>query len=178
MRIGSEPGGSDICSPIALASGYRLIPKFGNAGSDTHWFLNGAGLIAGETYYWSVQTLDTAFSGSAFAVEDSVQYAFSDVSDPEFLPTRFALHPNRPNPGRPSTVIVFDLPEPSAVRLLVFDVLGRQVASLAEGPHPAGRHAVAWNGQATGGIPVQTGVYFYRLEVESFAQTRKMMITR
>jgi len=163
---------------LALSSGERLIPQLGNAGSNIHWFLDGTDLPPGETLYWSVQALDAAFAGSAFAAEDSVQFGSSAVGETELLPTRYVLHANRPNPGRPRTVIVFDLPEPCEVRLRVFDVTGRQVAALTEGLHPAGRHAVPWNGQTVTADRVQTGVYFYRLEAGSFSQTRKMMIAQ
>ena len=179
LRVGTTPGGSEIMSAMAnLGTGYREIVQLGNTHHNQSWTLDLGQWNQYEQYYWSVQALDTGFSGSAFAAEDSILITYSGVSDPEFIPASFALHPNRPNPGGPGTVIVFDLPEPCAVRLQVFDVSGRQVASLAQGRHPAGRHAVPWNGRAASAEHVRTGVYFYRLEAGSFTQTRKMLITR
>jgi hypothetical protein len=73
------------------------------------------------------------------------------------LPTVFALHQNYPNPFNPTTEIRFDLPDAGNVSLVVYDVLGREVANLATGFREAGYHSATWNasGQAS-------GVYFAR----------------
>lgn len=76
------------------------------------------------------------------------------------LPTVFALHQNYPNPFNPSTQIKFDLPEPSTVLLIIYDVLGRQVAELASGYHEAGYHSVTWNPSNKA-----SGVYLARFDV-------------
>jgi hypothetical protein len=73
------------------------------------------------------------------------------------LPTRYALHEGYPNPFNPSTQITFDLPEPSHVSLVIYDVLGRKVAELENGMKEAGYHSATWNGSA-----VASGVYFAR----------------
>ncbi|RMF64848.1 MAG: T9SS C-terminal target domain-containing protein, partial [Bacteroidetes bacterium] len=89
------------------------------------------------------------------------------------VPVRFALGVNYPNPFNPSTTISFDLPRPETVRLTVYDVAGRRVATLAEGTYPAGTHRVTWE---AGGLA--SGVYLYRLEAGDFVQTRKMMLVK
>ena len=96
----------------------------------------------------------------------------SDAAEQRIIPASFALHQNQPNPGRSETVIVFDLPGACKVRLQIFDVAGRRVATLAKGEHIAGRHAVTWNGQG------QAGVYFYNFTAGEFEQTRRMLIAR
>jgi hypothetical protein len=73
------------------------------------------------------------------------------------LPTEFALSQNYPNPFNPTTTIRFDLPENSNVLLVVYDVLGRKVAELANGNHPAGYHSAIWNAS-----DVASGIYFAR----------------
>ncbi len=71
LRIGTSPGGVDILSPEAdVATGYRLIPAFGNVGetlSNTTY----ASALPGGFYYWSVQAVDTSFAGSPFAAEST-----------------------------------------------------------------------------------------------------------
>ncbi len=73
------------------------------------------------------------------------------------IPTSFELHQNYPNPFNPTTTINFDLPEPSRVSLIVYDVLGRKVVELANDLYETGYHSAEWN--ASG---VASGVYFAR----------------
>ena len=89
------------------------------------------------------------------------------------LPEKFDLKPNYPNPFNPSTQIAFDLPESADVRLTVFDVLGRQVATLINQPMKAGTHTVSFDAQR-----LASGVYIYRLEAGSFSMTRNMMLIK
>jgi hypothetical protein len=80
------------------------------------------------------------------------------------VPRAYALGQNFPNPFNPSTVLRFDLPEESHVRLAVFDLLGREVRRLADELRPAGIHSIRWDGTADGGNDTASGVYFARLE--------------
>lgn len=68
-----------------------------------------------------------------------------------------------PNPFRRATTLELALPRAGRVRLDVFDISGRRVATLADAAFPAGRHAIVWDGRDTAGRPVATGVYFLRL---------------
>ena len=89
------------------------------------------------------------------------------------VPTSFALHAAYPNPFNPTAEIAFDLPEASDVRLAVYDVMGREVTRLAEGPMGAGSHRVRFE---AAGLP--SGVYLYRLEAGTFAQTERMTLVK
>ncbi len=89
------------------------------------------------------------------------------------VPTEFALHGNYPNPFNPSTSIGFDLPASSNVRLIVFDLLGREVVQLVDGEMPAGKHAVTW---LAGGVP--SGLYLYRIDADDFSKTRQMVLLK
>lgn len=66
VRIGTTPGGSNVVSPMALGSGWRLLPQIGNAQSGLTARFH---LPFGPVYYWSVQAVDSAFAGSSFAAE-------------------------------------------------------------------------------------------------------------
>ena len=66
LRVGTTGGGSEIVSPLSRSTGTRLVPQDGNVGERTIYMITG--LPAG-IYYWSVQTVDTSFAGSAFASE-------------------------------------------------------------------------------------------------------------
>ena len=89
------------------------------------------------------------------------------------VPETFALHAAYPNPFNPTAEIGFDLPEASNVRLVVYDVMGREVARLADGLMGAGSHRVRFE---AAGLP--SGVYLYRLEAGAFAQTERMTLVK
>lgn len=69
LRVGRTPGGSEIAAAMSAGNGYRLVPQPGNIQHGITATLTS--LTANATYYWSVQAIDTAFSGSAFAGEQS-----------------------------------------------------------------------------------------------------------
>ena len=95
------------------------------------------------------------------------------VTDAADLPAAFALHGNYPNPFNPTTQIAFDLPEQTDVRLTVYDVLGRRVRVLVDGPVAAGRHTFAFDAR-----DLPSGTYVYRLDAGSFTQTRMMLLVK
>lgn len=69
LRVGTTPGGDDISSPMSLNSGLRLLPEMGYANSSCSWKIRSTALPQSADCYWSVQAIDTAFSGSVFATE-------------------------------------------------------------------------------------------------------------
>ncbi|MCB9516336.1 MAG: S8 family serine peptidase [Candidatus Latescibacteria bacterium] len=95
---------------------------------------------------------------------------------PKTVPAVFALGQNHPNPFNPKTTIRFSLPDAGQARLFVFDVNGRQVATLIDEHLEAGEHTVDWNGRDDAGVRVSSGVYFYRLDAPDHTQTRKMLL--
>lgn len=94
------------------------------------------------------------------------------------LPEQFSLLPNYPNPFNPSTTISYTLPVQSRVRLAVYNVLGQEVAVLVDREQAAGPYSVEWRGETSGGRPVASGIYFYRLATEQQTFTRKMVLLK
>jgi hypothetical protein len=90
-------------------------------------------------------------------LQDTSSTRLAKSASHEVLPQAFFLHPNHPNPFNPSTTISFDVPEVSHVSLVVYDVLGRQVAGLVNGSYEAGYHSVTWNASS-----FASGVYLAR----------------
>ncbi len=80
------------------------------------------------------------------------------------LPETVMLHPNYPNPFNPETTIAFDLPIEKQVRVIIYNILGREVKVLYKGSASAGQHKMRWNGKNEQEIPVAAGIYFCRLE--------------
>jgi hypothetical protein len=89
------------------------------------------------------------------------------------LPKQFALSQNYPNPFNPTTIIAYQLPVAGNVSLKIFDMLGKEVATLVNGRQDAGAYTVDFNASQ-----LSSGVYFYRLQSGSFVQTRKMMLVK
>lgn len=78
------------------------------------------------------------------------------------LPIRYAVHENYPNPFNPVTKIRFDIPEPSTVSLIIYDVMGREVRRLVDGAVDPGYHTAAWDARNSSGTGVSSGIYIYR----------------
>jgi hypothetical protein len=88
-------------------------------------------------------------------------------------PTSFSLEQNYPNPFNPATNIAFTLPAKSFVSLKIFDVIGREIATVVSEELSSGPHAYTWNAGALG-----SGVYFYRLQAGSFIETKKLILIK
>ncbi len=91
---------------------------------------------------------------------------------------RSRLHPNRPNPFRPSTAIFFDVAGEASgpVEVAVFDVGGRRVKTLVDGPLDPGQYELRWDGRDDSGSRLASGVYFLRLETSGGRDSRKMTV--
>ena len=98
--------------------------------------------------------------------------------DPLPVPTSFELAQNYPNPFNPTTEIRFSLPKTSNVKLVIFDVMGRTVATLVDGVKEAGAHRAMWNGRRDDGQGASSGVYFYHIQAEGFTATKKMTLIK
>jgi hypothetical protein len=94
------------------------------------------------------------------------------------VPHQYALLQNYPNPFNPNTTIPFELAEAGHVQMIVYDLLGRQVAELENGDFTAGRHVARWNGQNAAGENVASGVYVVRLNAGHFEAVRKLQLVR
>lgn len=100
----------------------------------------------------------------------------TDVSDNSFIPNEFTLSQNYPNPFNPSTIIRYQIPKSGIVRLKIYDVLGKEVATLVDEYKEAGRYEVEFNvGQSNS---LSSGVYIYRLSSGNYTASRKMMILK
>ena len=89
------------------------------------------------------------------------------------LPKNFALNQNYPNPFNPSTVISYQLASDTRATLKVYDILGREVATLVDGYQTAGVHQVQFNAQN-----LSSGVYFYRLSAPGQDFVKKMLLMK
>jgi len=91
----------------------------------------------------------------------------------KLMHNRFILEQNYPNPFNPTTTIAYEITQQGFVTLKVYDILGREVATLVNEEKPSGNYEVEF-----GGIGLPSGVYFYTLKVGDFIQTRKMILLK
>jgi len=173
--------------PIKVGAEIRATPTITDANGDGRTDL----LLAGwdqQVYLWSFSGLFIrrnvpwgAFKGNM--LRNGV-YAYREPTDAGdasvVIPLRTALHANVPNPFNPTTVIRFDVggEVPQAVRLVVYDVRGRQVRSLLDSRLAPGRYSERWDGRDDLRRSVASGVYFYELTTPDLSRTRKMILLR
>jgi hypothetical protein len=103
---------------------------------------------------------------------------FKQDEDFPKMPTEFRLAQNYPNPFNPATEIEFSLPTSCDVTLEIYNTLGQRVATPIQEFLTAGYHTVFWNSNNSGGSPVASGIYFYRLKAGNFVDTKKMILLK
>ncbi len=91
----------------------------------------------------------------------------------DFVPKTYSLSQNYPNPFNPSTQIQFGLPKSGNVKLIVYDILGREVKTLVNEYRTAGTYQIAFDASS-----LASGVYFYKIEANDFVQTKKMLLVK
>ena len=89
------------------------------------------------------------------------------------MPTSYSLSQNYPNPFNPSTTINFSVPKSSIVTIKIYDILGSEVKTLVSEEKAAGNYNVQFDDS---GLP--SGVYFYRMQAGSFAETKKLILMK
>lgn len=117
-------------------------------------------------------------TGGIYPVSYTVGARTTDVESDVLTPATTQLEQNYPNPFNPETKIGYRIQETGAVRLSVYDILGREVAVLVNGDMPAGHHETIWNATA-----MPSGMYIYRLETRSVdgthhTEARRMILMR
>jgi uncharacterized protein YdaL len=149
------------------------IVKFGVFG-------NGAGVISGSNY-----VVKGTINQPAIGISENTNYAhfagfwrgayhITSVEDILFdLPTSYELYQNYPNPFNPSTVIKYDLPVPSKVRINVYNLLGQKITTLQDNFKPAGSHKITFNASN-----ISSGMYFYIIESEGFKKVKRMVLAK
>lgn len=98
--------------------------------------------------------------------------------DDSQVPGDFDLYQNYPNPFNPSTTISFNMPVSSEANLTVFDILGREIRTLAMGQLGAGYHEFIWDGKNNAGNSVSSGIYFYKLKTADYSAQKKMILLK
>ncbi|MFC1484650.1 T9SS type A sorting domain-containing protein [Candidatus Neomarinimicrobiota bacterium] len=125
--------------------------------------------VTDGTYYYRIVAEDFNGNQGDASLEADVSLAISETG----LPTEYALAQNFPNPFNPSTNIKFQLREMGHVSMVIYDHIGREVLTLIDQPMSAGYHNVT-----VGADRLASGVYFYRVRVNDFTSTKKMLLLK
>jgi hypothetical protein len=111
-------------------------------------------------------------NGSSFVVGPLSKQTQSDEKT-NILIDNFNLYQNYPNPFNPTTIIKYDLPNTSDVSLIIYDILGRKVKELVNTKQQTGRYEIQFNASS-----LASGVYIYRLNVNDYVATKKMILLK
>jgi len=91
---------------------------------------------------------------------------------------QFELGENYPNPFNPTTVINYDITVGGDVSLIVYNMRGQEIITLASGQHLPDHYSVEWNGLNSAGLEMPAGMYIYKLISDQFVQSRKMLFVK
>jgi hypothetical protein len=106
-------------------------------------------------------------------------FAPTNVTEPvDPRPEDYVLEQNYPNPFNANTVIKYALPNPGQVRLVIYDLLGRQIKTLVNAQQQPGQFQSIWDSTDEGNRLVAAGVYFCRIEAGEFVKTLKLMLVK
>lgn len=161
------------------SGGFHVTLTFLDAGGTVHWTTEryaapGFDAFGDPTrlHTWSLSISLPGDRVYRFALAEESVTTGRDVPV-AVPPDRFKLHQNYPNPFNPSTVLRYTLRQPGYVTLRIHDGLGRHIRTLVQDSRPAGEHSASFDASA-----LPSGVYFYTLQVGSFADTKSMLLLR
>lgn len=157
----SNNGGSDSVASIRISQLDSIAKEVGTVG-DSVWL---------STRVWGYLSPDSTVSANSIVISIKRTVGITQIS--EIVPDKFALYHNFPNPFNPTTNIKFDVPELTNVKISIYDISGKEVASLVNKQMSAGSYTADWNA-----ANFSSGIYFYRMTTDKFVETRKMMLIK
>jgi hypothetical protein len=165
-----QHGVFSVEGPLTLDTGGDVVPD----GTQTAFGTDPDPSIPVPPAAYLVDFIDGANLGPATITIASAAGIDGGTSAP---PRALALEPARPSPFTRATRLEYELAAPATVRLAVYDVGGRMVQELLNGPVPAGRQRIEWNGRGVEGA-APAGVYFIRLEAAGRAASQRVVLAR
>lgn len=140
--------------------------------ADTTW--TGSPFAENRRYYWRVRAGNAGGWGPWTAPRSFITGTVVSIDDgSRQLPTELTLHQNHPNPFNPTTVISFGVPQAGMIRIVVYDILGREVAKVVDGSMNAGWHQVPFHAGT-----LASGMYLYQITYQQQAIIKRMMLVK
>ncbi len=121
-----------------------------------------------------------SFGTNKIEIRDANDFGTSVGVNTDFepVPLTYKLDQNFPNPFNPETRIYFEIPQTHDVKLMIYNVLGQKVRTLAQEKFNTGFHVLNWDGRTDTGELAPTGVYIYRIKAGSFIDSKKMLLLK
>ncbi len=147
-----------------------FVKGSGNSNSPKHYSFvdqlnaNGNSNINGSDYEYRLKQIDI-----------NGKFAYSKTLNIKYVPVQYKLLQNYPNPFNPSTTIEYELPKQSKVVLKIYDILGKELATLVDREQQAGKYSIQLSAER---YHLASGVYFYRLTAGSISQVKKLMLLK
>ncbi len=177
----------DAQTGTAIPGAYVYFPdEYATTRSNTNgeyeipWFKNDRVRVAADALGYQADTLETNTTATgSIQLNFTLRKSGTAVDEePANRPQEFALHANYPNPFNPATTISYDVPRASQLTLKIYNMLGVEVRTLVEAWQEPGYKTLQWDGRDNAGQILPSGIYFYRLQADGFAQTKKLAVVR
>ncbi len=159
-----------ITYPLLLNGRDILVDYYGNSGAYDRSVVVGAD---GVLRYRGTVFVNNDFEDVQDVVEEELAKVATNSEGEGFTPSAIQLNQNYPNPFNPSTTISYSLDRPGEVSLKVYNLLGKEVATLVNGTQASGSHSITWNA-----ANAPSGVYVYRLSSGNTQLSRRMMLIK
>lgn len=143
-----------------------ICPEYTTETEGGHLGAISAGKIRVAKAFWVLMARIAGWNGIVTSVEENIPQ-----------PKEIILYQNYPNPFNPGTVIGYQLSVSGMVKLIVYDILGNEIATLVDEYKPAGKHEVKFN-LPVGKQGLNSGIYFYQLRSGSFTSTKSMILMK
>jgi N-acetylneuraminic acid mutarotase len=170
FKWNSVPTATSYRIKVATDTSFTAIVKDSTVSADS---LVLSGFLANGHYYWEVAAINISGIGAyssiwAFQINPTGINNYSSI-----IPKEFKLHNNFPNPFNPTTKIRFDLPKNVSVKIIVFDITGREIQQLVNRQLSAGAYEYEFNGSN-----FASGIYFYRIQAGNFTNVKRMVLIK
>ena len=154
--------------------GFEIQRKSPIGNFNTIDFVNGHGTTSKtNNYSWSEILQPGNYSYRLKQLDYDGKFEYSKEVEVTIAPQTFSLEQNYPNPFNPTTTISYSLPKASNVKLIVYNTLGQEIKTLVSEYKAAGNYTINFNASA-----LPSGIYFYKLEADSFTQIKKMILLK
>lgn len=133
-------------------------------------------------YFWKVAATDNEGNQTWASNSNEKPFVFTTIGYSKFdngsLPQQFVLHQNYPNPFNRRTTVKYSVSELGPVEVVIYDILGKRIKTLASGRHRPGVYEVSWDGTDNNGTPVPGGMYICQMNARNFSAHKKVLLMK